>query len=374
MRIPAAILVVLTGCYSSGDPDTDLESAWYEESAQERRDGKSDTGGCSGVKVPDQSGFDRRIALTFDDGPNYNTRNVMRILREHDAPATFFAKGELVAGSGSTIAEEIVEDPLFILGNHTWDHPNMRNLGASSAASQIDRTASAIAAAGGEPSFFRFPYGQSNCTTAQLVRERGYHVVGWHIDSADWCFQSGGGYCRESTFADPTLTGYRDDMVAYVLKQARSWNGGVLLFHDIHSNTVNNLDRILNELEAEGFTFTSLDDVDAFPRLNGGSAPPPPPPDSFIGDPCESETDCHFTGSFCLPADEISGGYCTKACTSTCPDRAGYATTRCVAAPDGYGSSANLCAISCSDGECRDGLSCQPFQSPSGIGRYVCWE
>jgi peptidoglycan/xylan/chitin deacetylase (PgdA/CDA1 family) len=42
------------------------------ESAYEEREepGKDDGTDCSGVRVPDRNGFNKRIALTFDDGPN----------------------------------------------------------------------------------------------------------------------------------------------------------------------------------------------------------------------------------------------------------------------------------------------------------------
>ncbi len=345
------------------------EGSLYEQAYEEKGDSKADTGGCSGVRVPDQYGFDRRIALTFDDGPATTTPEVLAILREHNAPATFFTNGNRYNSTTRPIAEEIVADPLFTLGNHTWSHPNMAELGESSAASQIDRTTEVIEAAGGEPTFFRFPYGSSTCTTAAMVRNRGYHVTGWHIDSADWCYAAGGGYCSPSTFRY-VPDSLRDDMIGYVLSQARQQNGGIILFHDIHRNTVNNLDRILDALSADGFTFTSLDDVDTFPLLNGLT----PEPGGFIGDPCEGDDDCRFSGAFCLPSEEISGGYCTKACTSTCPDREGYPTTRCVAAPDGYGSTSNLCTIGCGPGaDCRDGLSCQTLGSPTGYDREVCW-
>ena len=366
MRATAILLTLLMGCALDAEVD---ESAWYEEAFTEMDDGKADNAGCSGVRVPDQSGFAKRIAITFDDGPVATTSEVLAILRRHDVPATFFVNGSKITSTTRDIAADIVADPLFILGNHTYSHPNMKNVSVDKAASEIDRTADAIASVGGSPSFFRFPYGASSCTTANMVRERGYHVTGWHIDSADWCFAAGGGYCSESTFRY-VPDQFRGDMRGFVLSQARSRNGGVLLFHDIHRNTINNLEDIIVALIDEGFTFTSLDDVDTFPLLNGVA----PQPGGFIGDPCASDSDCRFVGGFCLPAAEIPGGFCTKSCTSTCPDRDGYATSRCVATPDEFGATSNLCTISCSaDQPCRDELTCQPLLGPSGSERDVCW-
>ena len=77
-------------------------------------------------------------------------------------------------------------------------------------------------------------------------------------------------------------------MAGFVLSQARGKNGGVLLFHDVHPNTVDNLDGILTALEEDGFSFVELDDVETFPMLNGKTP-------AFIGDGCESNTTCDFS-------------------------------------------------------------------------------
>src|SRR5262245_12917138 len=59
----------------------------YEEGQQ---DGKADGTDCSGVRVPDRKGFNKHVALTFDDGPNpATTPAIIRILKAHHAPATF---------------------------------------------------------------------------------------------------------------------------------------------------------------------------------------------------------------------------------------------------------------------------------------------
>jgi hypothetical protein len=122
------------------------------------------------------------------------------------------------------------------------------------------------------PEFFRFPHGASNCASAQIVRSYGYKIAGWTIDSADWCFNSstgGVGICARSTFRDRALEGYREDMVAYIVHQAKVHNGGALLFHDIKPYTVKMLPKVLGALVANGFRFVRLDDPNTFPQLNG---------------------------------------------------------------------------------------------------------
>ncbi len=43
------------------------------------------------------------IALTFDDGPNYNTNKVLDILEENNVPATFFVLGNRIKENNTTL-------------------------------------------------------------------------------------------------------------------------------------------------------------------------------------------------------------------------------------------------------------------------------
>ena len=154
----------------AGDLSDDEISDAFEQ-AYTDRDLKGDTARCSGVVVPDPGGFRGKIALTFDDGPNpITTPQILQTLRAHDAPATFFINGKRVVDDKTrAIVKEIVDDPLFILANHTWAHPQMTRLSFDKAEQQIDKTTAVIEAAGGEAEWFRFPFGASNCTTAEQV-------------------------------------------------------------------------------------------------------------------------------------------------------------------------------------------------------------
>jgi len=66
----------------------------------------------------------KTIYLTFDDGPNKGTENVMRILNEEQVPVTFFVIGEHVYGSKKQTAmfDSLVNDKLFEVANHSFTH------------------------------------------------------------------------------------------------------------------------------------------------------------------------------------------------------------------------------------------------------------
>lgn len=366
-------LLPLAACATAGradDHDGKSDSELFEDAFTENQNPKGDSATCSGVVVPDRGPFGKKVALTFDDGPNpTTTRKVIQTLREHGAEATFFINGRRVDSADTRALEvEIAGDPNFILANHTWSHPDMRTLSAADRALEIDRTTEVITAAGEPPTFFRFPFGASTCETAEEVRARGYVITGWHVDTADWCFQAGGGVCPEETFKH-VPDEFRDDMVAWTMSQVRARQGGIVLFHDIHSNTANTLDAVLDAMEAEGFSFVGLDDVAVFPKLNAGRG-------EFIGEACDENQDCVFAGGFCLAA-EGGVGRCTQSCTTSCPDLAAHPVTRCVMLADPCAPEDGempLCSIECGPGDrCPAPLACGDQVSPTGAIRRICW-
>jgi peptidoglycan/xylan/chitin deacetylase (PgdA/CDA1 family) len=260
--------------------------------------------------------------LTFDDGPNpATTPQVIQILHKHHAPATFFNNGMRYSAAAKAIANQIAHDPDFMLGNHTQNHIDLAKQSAAKVTSEVMLTDALIKAAGSNAKYLRFPFGSASCTAKHYVEGLGYTVVGWHIDSADWCYAAGHGYCAPATFQYVTDS-LRHDMVGFIMQQLHQNNGGIILMHDIHQSTADHLDEILTKLEADGFTFARLDDVTVLPRLNGITP-------KFIGDKCTTNTDCNYSGGTCAPA-----GFCTEACTSTCPDQSGKAGTFCIANPD----------------------------------------
>lgn len=274
MRALATLLAVLaTACVADENIDSHDEtehSDLFEQAYEEgKAEGKADSADCSGVRLPDRNRFAKRIALTFDDGPNpVTTPKIIEVLKKHQAPATFFTNGKRYSVAGAAdVAKRIAADPDFVLANHSHGHLNLALQTQATLESEVLRTDVLIRGAGETPMYFRFPFGSATCSATKWVRDRRYIVTGWTIDSADWCYAAGGGYCKKSTFkwVDDALRG---DMAGYILAQARANNGGVLLMHDIHPNTADTLDAILTKLESEGYTFVRLDDPRAFPKLN----------------------------------------------------------------------------------------------------------
>ncbi|MBC7535261.1 MAG: polysaccharide deacetylase family protein [Ferruginibacter sp.] len=66
----------------------------------------------------------RTIYLTFDDGPNKGTKNVINIVKKEDIPVTLFVIGEHVYGSQLQLAmyDSATACNLFEIANHSYTH------------------------------------------------------------------------------------------------------------------------------------------------------------------------------------------------------------------------------------------------------------
>lgn len=295
---------------------------------------------CNGVFVPDRSGFGKKVALTFDDGPNTtSTVQILDTLKARGIKALFLINGSRVTGDAQrAVLGRIVEEG-HLLGNHTHNHKNSTELTSAEFRSQVERTDSIIREAGVTPKWFRFPFGASTCATAEAIKGYGYIKTGWHVDSADWCFASGGGSCPASTFRHVDDR-YRDDMAGLTMSQVARTQGGIVLFHDIHANTANALEGILDRMESDGYTFTSVDDELTFPKLNGQV-----PSANWVGTACTDDTPCDFvTGAYCLGEEDGAGG-CTMPCEGTCPDKEGAGTTFCAGITAVGGEAIGACIL-----------------------------
>lgn len=68
----------------------------------------------------------RSIYLTFDDGPNRGTKNLMTILNKHQVVATSFVVGKHIVGSQKQMDDfyDLQQDSLIEIANHSYSHAN----------------------------------------------------------------------------------------------------------------------------------------------------------------------------------------------------------------------------------------------------------
>ncbi|MFE9450822.1 polysaccharide deacetylase family protein [Streptomyces sp. NPDC006739] len=132
------------------------------------------------------SGRGRTMVLTYDDGPDpHYTPHILDTLAAHDVRAMFFVCGEMAVEHKELLAR--MADEGHVVGNHTWTHPLLTQLGRAEIRDEMERTSDVIEDAYGErPQWFRAPYGAWNRAAFQLGAEMGMEPMAWTVDSTDW--------------------------------------------------------------------------------------------------------------------------------------------------------------------------------------------
>jgi len=128
----------------------------------------------------------RKLAITFDDGPNPAiTPKLLDLLDRYKARATFFLIGRFVRDCPELVRETLARGHL--LGNHTDTHPNLFWLSPAQIREQIQRCNDAIGMATGvAPGWLRPPFGVRNLWLAAAARESGLRVAMWTLIPGDW--------------------------------------------------------------------------------------------------------------------------------------------------------------------------------------------
>jgi peptidoglycan/xylan/chitin deacetylase (PgdA/CDA1 family) len=125
------------------------------------------------------------IALTFDDGPDEKTPDILDLLDEHQALATFFVLGRQVEGREDVLKRAVESG--HELGNHSFSHPRFAELQPGEIEEELVRTSNAIQKAVGlRPRLMRPPYGLGMDRAAPVARRLGLKPVLWSINPKDW--------------------------------------------------------------------------------------------------------------------------------------------------------------------------------------------
>lgn len=186
----------------------------------------------------------KKIALTFDDGPHYKyTAEILDILNEYDAKATFFVVGELAERYPELILRELAEG--HEVGNHTWSHPKMANLTSEQLKNEILRTELLLnETADYRPKLFRPPEGSFQKSVEALAESNDYTLILWTVDTRDWAHTPA------------------EQIVQTVLSETKS--GSIILCHDFigrDSPTPNAIREFIPELKKRGFEFVTVSEL-----------------------------------------------------------------------------------------------------------------
>lgn len=185
--------------------------------------------------VPNTKKF---IALTFDDGPHRSfTNKLVEILKSKNARATFFMLGQN-AERYPDIVKNVFENGNEI-ASHSYSHPAFSKLSDDEIILQINKTSDILEnIVGVRPTLFRPPYGDFN---DKIFEKVDMNFILWSVDSLDWKYRN-----VNSNFKNT---------VPYVQ------NGSIILFHDIHEESINSIPAIIDDLKVKWYEFITVSEL-----------------------------------------------------------------------------------------------------------------
>ena len=229
------------GAFTEGSPDTDTT------------DGDVSARNLSFSENLYQEGDQRKVYLTFDDGPSVNTSKILDILKERNIKATFFFIGNEDEESKALYRRIVAEG--HTLGMHSFTHKY--DVIYQSLDSYIEDLKSLQSyleeVTGVTTKLIRFPGGSSNKVSnvdmrevIRYVKEQGFTYFDWNVASGDATSQA---YTS-------------DELVQNVMNDVVTYKTSVVLMHDssAKSATVESLEPMIDQLEALGAEILPIDE------------------------------------------------------------------------------------------------------------------
>ena len=180
----------------------------------------------------------REVVLTFDDGPiPEHSSKVLDALAAECVKATFFMMGLNVAEAPRLVRRAFDEG--HSIGTHTFSHPHLDEMPLEKAKQDIELGIEAVTEAlgkGRSPApFFRAPYLGINKELEKHLYARGLMVWDIDVDSLDWSVDA------------------PEKVIENTLAVLEKRGKGILLMHDIKSQTARAMPVLLSELKRRGF-------------------------------------------------------------------------------------------------------------------------
>lgn len=181
--------------------------------------------------------YDKIVAFTFDDGPSEYTMEIVNTLVLNNSKATFFELGNRMKYN-----QEIVKDVLnngMEIGSHTYAHKNLNRLTMEEIDEEINSTNIIFNEITGENiKLLRPPYGNAN----ELVKSRvNTPIITWNIDTNDWLYKDS------------------EHVYNHIIENIES--GDIILMHDVYSETVEAVKKVVPYLIEKGYKITTVSEL-----------------------------------------------------------------------------------------------------------------
>jgi peptidoglycan/xylan/chitin deacetylase (PgdA/CDA1 family) len=183
------------------------------------------------------SAQERRVALTFDDGPDHLTKAYLDLLDELDVRATFF-----LVGKGCEREPELMREYVrrgHQIASHGYDHTHFTRLSWARLRDQLRRTDDVLGPSSTARSWVRPPYGRVDGRVLAQLLASGKMIAMWSLDSRDY-------ETRDAT------------EVAERCSPRHVAPGEVILHHEGQTWTLDALPRIVAGLRDAGYELVTM--------------------------------------------------------------------------------------------------------------------
>ena len=230
-----------------------------EVKAQTEQNGKTDVAQAKEKKtVPAASAApavpktEKKVYLTFDDGPGTQTAKILNVLKKEKVRATFFVTGKEDSYS-KKIYRRIVREG-HTLGMHSYSHIYAQIYDSPKAFTRdLDKIYKTLYKATGiAPSFYRFPGGSSTTNTKipiqnfiRILNEKHIAYFDWNVISPD---------------ADnPGIS--KADLTQKILRDISQYDTSVVLMYDVENRpvTAKALPGIIRNLKEKNYKLLPID-------------------------------------------------------------------------------------------------------------------
>ena len=188
----------------------------------------------------------KKIYLTFDAGyENGNTPLILKALKKHHAPATFFVVGNFISDNPELIRQMISEG--HTVGNHTMTHPDMSKISSEdSFQKELQGVEKIYKETTGKEmeKLYRPPQGIYSTDNLALAKELGYSTFFWSLAYVDWIQDQ-----------QPS----REEALSKLLTRVHP--GAIVLLHNTSSTNGAILDELLTRWEEMGYSFHSVKEL-----------------------------------------------------------------------------------------------------------------
>lgn len=189
----------------------------------------------------------KKVAFTFDDGPSIYTKDLLEILKENNAKATFFVVGSRINKYGNTIIA--MKDDGHQIESHGVSHKDFTKLTNEELIKELKTTKELLAKYGVIQTLVRPPYGSVNKRVKEMVD---YPLIMWSVDTRDWEH-------RNSEKGTRIIIENIED-------------GSIILMHDLYKSTIETVKQVLPILKEEGYEIVTVSELFEETELEKGKA------------------------------------------------------------------------------------------------------